>query len=252
MSTQAAPATAAPSGQVDLPLTPPAAGGTAGPADSTIKADVKPAKEAAPTASILGAAGAPPDADKVGEKADGEATRQAGESKDTKPEAGDVEIKLPEGVQADPESIKAFAAVAKEHGLTSEVASKLAAWNVQRLEGESKAQREAWAKQGEAWRGELQKDPDFGGANLAESETAVRRAWARFGDAATASELDAMGLGNHPGLVKLMARIGRAIKEDDASIPPGGPTAPADDRESALRADYPSMYDKDGKDIYKR
>jgi hypothetical protein len=231
--------TSAPAGQATLPGIQPAVGA---------KSDAVPvpapavAKDAKPSASILGDLSE----SKPEEKKTSEQGAQGSESKDGKPaDAGELDIKLPEGTQVDAAVLAEFKAAAKEAGLTGESASKLAAWDIQRRAKEASATIQAWDKQGEVWADELKKDPDFGGEKLAETVLAAKSVLRKFGGEALAADLAKMGLGNMPSLVRMLARIGKANKEDSSSG--GAGEAPAvPDHESQLRRDYPSMYNADG------
>lgn len=192
------------------------------------------AKDLKPAASMLAVG----DSEKSGTEGQ---TAQGGESKDGKPaDAGELTIKIPEGVEISEADLGAFKAIAKEAGVSSEQASKLVAWSAKRAqEAES-----AWRKQGEDWFKELETDPDFGKEKLKESQQSVRRAIAKFFDDKLLADLTAYGIDNHPGLVKALKRIGDTLKEDDSATGGGagnGARASAD-REAQLRADYPSMY----------
>lgn len=236
MSAQAAAATA-PTGQATLPgvvsttSAPAATGSVAAPAPTT--------GDGAPASALATAATG------EGTTADGGLGQEAGGSKDVKPDqAAELQIKLPDGVTADAATLKEFAKVAKEAGLTSESASKLAAWNLERRDAEAKASQADWVKQGEAWRAELEKDAEVGGPKWAETQAAWRRAWARFGDKDALAAIEGMGLGNHPAIMKLMARVGRSIKEDDSATPQGGKTSAVSDEQALLDKLYPSMAKK--------
>lgn len=121
----------------------------------------------------------------------------------------ELAITLPEGVEADPAALDEFKAVAREAGLSGEAASKLAAWEIQR----QTKRDEAWAARGEAWGRELDSDPEIGGARRAETIQAVRTAIELGGGKEVISELYDMGLSNHPGLVRFLARVGRAFSQ---------------------------------------
>jgi hypothetical protein len=169
-------------------------------------------------------------------------TGQGDKSKDGQSaSAGELTITIPEGANVDEASLNAFKAFAKESGMTSEVASKLVAWNLERV----KEAEASWRRQGEDWFKELENDPDFGKGKLEESQQSVRRAVARFFDNELLADLTARGLDNHPGLVKALKRIGETLKEDDSATggrAGNGAARATADREAQLRADYPSMY----------
>lgn len=223
MSAQAATQTpAAP------PSPAPAATGT----EATPRAEKTPAKEAKPPASLLGPTG--DEAKKEDEQSAG------GESKDGKPAAGELEIKLPEGVEVDAAALDAFKGIAKELGLTSESASKLVAWNAAQRAEAAKADTVAASTRSQVWLDEVSKDSEFGGEKLKASMADAQKAMRRFGDKELSEFLThpEIGLANHPGIFKMLARIGRVTAEDKADT---GSTQQAQQSEQdRLRAQYPN------------
>jgi hypothetical protein len=162
-----------------------------------------------------------------------------------------IEIGIPEGSEIPQEAVDAFLPIAKELGLNSEQATKL-------VEYQDKVNREAqadltaqWKARSDQWRDSLQKDVDFGGDAYEGNIQASRRALRAFGGEPLASALGALGLGNHPELVKFFARVGRAMGEDDSSFDGGvkkGKPDAATARREYLKRQYPSMHKEGGKE----
>lgn len=171
------------------------------------------------TGSVLGD-GQGTEGDKGAQKnaTGGEQGQTSGEPNKGAASGAELEVKLPEGVEVDAKMLEGFKGVAKEVGLDSEKASKLATWYAQQTAATEKAQVEAHAKQGETWLAQLKSDPDFGGANFESSVADAKRAMARFGGDGLSADLEAFGLGNLPSLVRTMARIGKAIGEDSTGV----------------------------------
>jgi hypothetical protein len=131
------------------------------------------------------------------------------------PVAGaEIEVKLPDGVKVDKVLMDAFVPVAKEIGLDSEKASKIAGMYASHQEATAKAQQEAFDRQDADWVKSIEADPDIGGANHAASVAAARAAVKKFGGDALAADLEKHGIGNLPSLVKAFVQVGRAIGED--------------------------------------
>jgi hypothetical protein len=137
-----------------------------------------------------------------------------------------LELKLPEGLDAKHPTVAAFKKLAAEHGLDSAKAQKffdahraeLAATEKSVREASEKSGAEWLANQRKEWRGALQKDAEYGGAKWAETKAAVSRAFNKYG--ASDPELKAFlddGAGDHPAVVKLLARIGKDLAEDKAA-----------------------------------
>lgn len=127
---------------------------------------------------------------------------------ETKPVVPDkYEIKVPEGLQLDAAVLNEYTPIFKELGLTQEAAQKL-------VESNLAIQQAAQARQLQAWEGELKADKDFGGKNFEANVAEAQKAVGRFLTPQDKAFLDQTGLGNHPGLVKMFLRIGKAISED--------------------------------------
>ena len=116
------------------------------------------------------------------------------------------EFTAPEGVQLDETALAAFEPVAREMGLTQEQANKL----VELQAGIVQRQAEAHAAQREAWKTEVKSDKEIGGDQYAPSVKAAQIALSKFGTPELRAALDASGLGNHPEVVRVFARIGKA------------------------------------------
>jgi len=141
----------------------------------------------------------------------GSATGETDKSADT---VSELEITLAEGVTIDEAMMAGFKDVAKEVGLDSEKATKLAAFYAEKQAAAMEAQTKAWEDQSKAWVGELK--TEFGNEFKSASE-AAKRAVREYGDADTVKSLAAAGLDNYPPLVKMLAKIGKAMGEDTTS-----------------------------------
>lgn len=137
-----------------------------------------------------------------------------------------LELKLPEGLDAKHASIAAFKKLAAEHGLDSAKAQKffdahradITAQLADAEKARDEGGREALASMRKEWRASLEKDAEFGGAKFKETRAAVSRVFNKYG--ATDAELKSFlndGAGDHPALVKFLARIGRDMAEDTSA-----------------------------------
>jgi len=125
-----------------------------------------------------------------------------------------LEVKLPDGVEADPKVLDWYKSAAKEAGLNSESASKLAEGFLKFQQGAGDAAVEAWKQQGKDWFDDLKADPKFGGANLDANLAAFQAAVNRYGGKQLAADLRQYGVDNLPSLVRAFAEVGKAIRED--------------------------------------
>lgn len=168
--------------------------------------------------------------DAGGQRADGH-EGDDGQGKPADP-SGEYQFQAPEGMELDTEAMEAFTPVAKELGLNNEQAQKLVDLYATRMQSNTEAQTEEWQRQIEQWETDLKNDPDIGGRQFDASIQAAGQAMDRFATPELREFLDQTGMGSHPEMVKLMAKIGKAIGEDDFVSPPGssGTQEPAGDK----------------------
>lgn len=147
------------------------------------------------------------------------------------------EFKAAEGQPAfDPQVIDQFSEVAKELNLPQDAAQKvldkmapaLAARQAEFLE----TARNQWADQAKA-------DKEFGGDKLTENLAVAKKALDQFGTEELRTLLNESGLGNHPEVLRLFYRAGKAISED--RFVPGGSGAKAQEGRSAASVLYPNQ-----------
>lgn len=141
----------------------------------------------------------------------------ATQSADAKTDVGDFELKFADGLAPDPQRVDGFKKLAKEAGLKGEQAQKFVDFYQDMQTAYSKSQAEAFEKAQIERLDALKADKEFGGQNWDKSVSYVHRAIREFGGAELAQSLDRMGLGNEPALIKLFARIGKALGEDSLS-----------------------------------
>lgn len=222
------------------PATPPAA---ATPAASATPAAAAPAAAAPSKDSAPAAAAGDKPTDQGGQ---GTKPAEGEKPKGTETAPADIEVKLPEGVEADAGLMDAFKAKAKELGLDSAKAQGLVDVYVKALTDSSQRQAQAAAQRSEAWMGEVKADKELGGANLQASLAAARKAVQWAGGDELRQAIDELGIGNHPRLFRAFARFGQALAEDSIKVGGANPGAPAStDPDTALKRMYPSMYPKD-------
>ena len=117
----------------------------------------------------------------------------------------------PDGKVYDPQVLEAFSGAAKESGLTQDAAQKL-------LETMAPALAERQAEQVKAihaeWVNAATADKEFGGDKLAQNLGVARKALDTFGTPELRALLDTPGMGNHPEVIRMLYRAGKAISED--------------------------------------
>lgn len=121
---------------------------------------------------------------------------------------------LPDGMDMDQESLAQFTETAKGLDLDQAKAQQLIDLAAQHTERVVAKQGEAWAAQRAEWREQAKADEEIGGRNADASRAAAKRAMDRYGDDDLKSFLRDTGFGDHPGLLRAFARMGKAIAED--------------------------------------
>ena len=132
----------------------------------------------------------------------------------TKPEGAPekYEFKAPEGAAPfDDSVIEQFSEVARELNLTQDAAQKVLdkmgpAIQTRQVEA-IQAARTQWAESAKA-------DKEFGGEKLEENLAVAKKALDQFGSPELRALLNESGLGNHPEMIRVLYRAGKAISED--------------------------------------
>lgn len=127
-----------------------------------------------------------------------------GDAKPVVPET--YEFKAPEGVALDEGAIAVFTPIFKEAGLTQDAAQKM-------VDTFATFQAERAAKQATDWLEASKADKEIGGTKFAESSALAQVAFAKFATPELKEFVEASGLGNHPELLRMFVRIGKASGE---------------------------------------
>lgn len=185
---------------------------------------------------LTGATGEAKEGDGEGSKPEGD--QKPADEKKEQPEGAPEsyeDFKAPEGLKYDDQVIDAFKEVAKETNLSQAQAQnlldKVAPVIAQRQMAQIAEVSKQWAERSKADK-ELSADWTRSMADIAR----VRDRFAKNEDGSVdpdIAEFMSTPIGNHPGLLKLLARAGRAFGEADF---PRGSTAPEKDPLAALYA----------------
>ncbi len=156
-------------------------------------------------------------------KAEHDKTKPADDKKDAPenkvPEDGKYELKMPEGVEVDAELLDAISPRFKELGLTRAQAQALADDFVKVQQQRAETQTTKWAETVNGWAEQARNDKDIGGDKFNTSVSDAQRAIAKLGTPALKEYLEASGGGNHPEVIRVLAKAGALLKEDN---PPNG------------------------------
>lgn len=150
----------------------------------------------------------------------------------------DFDLKLPEGSNLDASYLEQTKALAKELGLSQEAAQKLVERDSGLLSSVSERNAVQVREKTEQWAKDAQADKEIGGGNFQSSVTDARTALDRFGSPEFKNMLNQSGVGNHPELIRLLARVGKAMREDKMVTTS---SQPARAQKSFAEAFYPSM-----------
>lgn len=140
-----------------------------------------------------------------------------------KPEGKQVpdkyELKLPDGALIDPKRVDEIAAFAKAQGLSNEQAQGILERENGAVSSFVQNQNETIKAKTESWVSEVKADKELGGDNFPQTVEAAKRAVDKFATPDFKKHLEETGLGNHPELVRVFARIGKAMSDDSSVFP---------------------------------
>lgn len=105
-------------------------------------------------------------------------------------------------------------ALAKGAGLSKEVAQKLLDNRAEQLKNVFETQQTEYANKVSGWKKELENDPEIGGVNFKTSILQANIILDKFASPKLRKDLDSTGLGNHPELVRFIARLGKEFSND--------------------------------------
>lgn len=141
--------------------------------------------------------------------------------------------KLPEGVKFSDSLNESFSELARKAGLSQADAQasldKLLSAQREQVQTEIRGQVEQW---GEA----LAKDPEIGGAKLdKETMPNVAKALAAYDTDGSLRELLLSGLGTHPAIVRVLAKVGKAVSQPTELVTGSQRRGPSADPEERAR-----------------
>ncbi|NJL06816.1 MAG: hypothetical protein HC900_00065 [Methylacidiphilales bacterium] len=144
------------------------------------------------------------------------------------PDDGKYDLKMPDGVELDAELAAALGPEFKGLGLTRLQAQKLTDAYAAVVQDRAAKQAAVWSAQNEKWIADAKADQEIGGPKWDGSVSVAKRALDKFGTPALRDFLLVSGGGNHPEVIRFMARVGNAISEDRPAGEGGGSGAPVD------------------------
>jgi hypothetical protein len=165
------------------------------------------------------------------------------EGKDGKPKEPEgapdeyAEFKMPEGMEIDQKSVERFAPLLKDLNLSQEQAQTLVDAQAEAVADAAKAQIERWTEVRTEWLDTAKADEEIGGDKFDGSLADATAALKEYGTPELLSAMDDLGIGNHPEIIRFIARVGKDLGEDTVR---GGNKSPAGDK-TVAQLMYPTM-----------
>lgn len=250
-------APAAPAVAPAAPSPPPVADGAAPPVVALEPA--KPAEAPKPPATVIGEALAkkpaaeptkPPEGAKPAEAAapEGETKAPEGQSAEPAPPPAYEPFTLPEGASLDAERLGTFTKMLgdfevltkADHAAMQTLGQQLVDRHIAEVQDAvtrlNESYQARWDKQKVDWKDEFLKDPEIGGNRFQTSvDAALKFIRTHGGTEAQQAEfqdlMESSGLGNHPAMIRLLAKAGAAMSEGRplaAASPPAAPKSKVD------------------------
>jgi hypothetical protein len=184
---------------------------------------IKTPAQATPDATVMTSSDPKPtdgkpagDPAQAGDPKPGDAKPKEGEQK--KPEGAPEKyaaFKMPEGYTVQDESrFNKFLDAAKSLNISQEGAQRLIDLAIENSTEAAKAGEAAKLKEREGWVNSLKSDPEIGGQNFEASVQYAKRAMKQFGNEKFIAFLNESGTGDHPEVIRVFTRIGKAMSED--------------------------------------
>lgn len=160
--------------------------------------------------------------DKEGDKADDGSDKQEGEKKDgDKKESPEVpenyDLKAPENFQIDQKELDYWSPIFKDMKLTNEQAQQFVNAAPEYLTNAVNQALESQVSEFESIQqqqfADLQKDPDFGGSHWEQTQLEAKTAFSEFATPDEIEYIQQTGQANSPALIKIFARIGKAMSD---------------------------------------
>lgn len=155
------------------------------------------------------------------------------ETTEEKPEGAPEEYEpftAPEGMTLDEELLGEFSPMAKDMNLTQEQAQKMVDMGAQLAQKIQNQQEVALKTKQRDWREAVKKDADMGGANLQTTLKDADKGLKFAGDDEFISLVKGSWLGDHPGVIRFLAKVGKTISEDTAEHGTSGGDVPLANR----------------------
>ena len=150
-----------------------------------------------------------------------------GEVKEGAPE--ELEFTLPDGMEVNEPLMAEFTELAKELGVTQEVGQKLIDLQTKYEQKRHDEGQQAWTDMQAGWVSNAKSDKEFGGTEMAANLAVAKKTIDQFGTPELKEMLDFTGAGNHPEIIRLFYRVGKALSDDNLVMGGNNVVAPEKD-----------------------
>lgn len=153
-----------------------------------------------------------------------------------------TDFTIPEGITVDAKGITAFKDIAKKLNLTQEAAQELVTFQAGFEAAKIKEVGEFWDKQAADWLTAAKADKEIGGDEKTFSANAAiaNKGFQAFATPELFKALQTYGLNNHPEVIRLGLRLGKAVSDDTIVVGGKNTTSTV----SAGEAMFPTMFKK--------
>ena len=173
------------------------------------------------------------EADKDGEDAD--------KSDDDKTPEAFKDFEIPEEITINEEALSSFKDLAKDMELSQEQAQQLVDLQTKMAIQEAKQRDEEFNDSLAEMLEAAKTDKDIGGDKFETKVASAMLAIETFGDQNVIDALDYSGLGNHPGILKMLSAVGELVQEDRIHGSAGAKTNEITTEQQLADELYPSM-----------
>lgn len=149
---------------------------------------------------------------------------------------------MPEGVELDQDMLDKALPLMRESGMSQETAQKFVTLQAEAASKASDALSNQHVEQVNKWESDLKADAEIGGDKLNQTLANAKHALQQVGTPELTKYLDDTGLSNHPELIRVFAKMGSLMQEDNPGAGNGSGNSGLTDQERQLRAQYPDDF----------
>lgn len=128
--------------------------------------------------------------------------------------APELKLTLPKDSALDAKALERIAAFAKENNISQEKAQALLEAESALVDGHRQSQKAAYDAETAKWKDAVMADKELGGEAFKENVEIAKRAVDRFATPEFKEMLNKTRFGDHPEVVRMFVRIGKAMQND--------------------------------------